>query len=70
MSEQIEPIEDLAGDLFVDRNEELRLCREWVENIPRDSLNSWALAGRQRTGKTAILTHGIDMISKPIEGRF
>ncbi|MCP4106308.1 MAG: ATP-binding protein [Desulfobacteraceae bacterium] len=55
MSEQIEPIEDLVGDLFVDRNEELRLCREWVEKIPRDSLNSWALAGRRRTGKTAIL---------------
>lgn len=55
MPEHIEPIEDLVGDLFVDRQEELRMCREWVENIPRESLNSFALVGRRRTGKTAIL---------------
>ncbi|MCP4111432.1 MAG: ATP-binding protein [Desulfobacteraceae bacterium] len=55
MTDLIEPIEDMVGDLFVDRDKELRLCREWVEKIPRDSLNSWALAGRRRTGKTAIL---------------
>jgi len=55
MTDHIEPIEDLVGDLFVDRNEELRLCREWVENIPLRHLNSWALVGRRRTGKTAIL---------------
>lgn len=40
MPEHIKPIEDLVGDLFVDRQEELRMCREWVENIPRMPLNS------------------------------
>ncbi|MCP4185198.1 MAG: hypothetical protein GY761_18120 [Hyphomicrobiales bacterium] len=55
MADHIEPLEDLAGDLFVDRNDELRLCRRWVENIPIRHLNSWALVGRRRTGKTAIL---------------
>ncbi len=48
-------MEDLVGDLFVDRHEELRLCRKWVEDIPKVPVNSLALAGRRRTGKTAIL---------------
>ncbi len=55
MPEHITPLEDLAGDLFVDRHEELRLGRKWVEDIPLMHLNSWALVGRRRTGKTAIL---------------
>ncbi len=55
MPEHITPLEDLVGDRFVNRHEELRLCRRWVERIPLDHLNSWALAGRRRTGKTAIL---------------
>ena len=55
MTDRIDPIEDLVADLFVDRAEEFRLCREWIENIPRMPVNSWALVGRRRTGKTAIL---------------
>ncbi len=53
--DRFDPIEDLVGDLFVDRHEELRMCREWVERIPRMHLNSFAFVGRRRTGKTAIL---------------
>jgi len=53
--ERLDPIEDLVGDLFVDRHDELRMCREWVEKIPRWHLNSFAFVGRRRTGKTAIL---------------
>ncbi len=52
---RLDPIEDLVGDLFVDRHDELRMCREWVERIPRWHLNSFAFVGRRRTGKTAIL---------------
>ncbi|MCP4112322.1 MAG: ATP-binding protein [Desulfobacteraceae bacterium] len=55
MTVQIEPIEDLVGELFVNRQKELQLCRKWVENIPRRHGNSYALVGRRRTGKTAIL---------------
>ncbi len=55
MPEHMTPLEDLAGDLFVNRHEELRLGRLWIQDIPRRHLNSWALVGRRRTGKTAIL---------------
>jgi len=55
MSAQIAPLEDVTGDLFVDRHEELRLGRLWIQDIPLRHLNSWALVGRRRTGKTAIL---------------
>ncbi|MCP4401886.1 MAG: ATP-binding protein, partial [bacterium] len=55
MPEHMTPLEDLAGDLFVNRHEELRLGRLWIRDIPRRHLNSWALVGRRRTGKTAIL---------------
>ncbi len=55
MPKHITPLEDFVGDLFVDRHEELRLGRKWVEDIPLMHLNSWALVGRRRTGKTAIL---------------
>ncbi|MCP4105434.1 MAG: ATP-binding protein [Desulfobacteraceae bacterium] len=51
----IEPLEDFIGDLFVNRDEEFRLCRKWADNIPKRHANSWALVGRRRTGKTAIL---------------
>ncbi len=53
--EQIEPIEDPVGEFFVNRQEELQLCRKWVGKIPRHHGNSYALIGRRRTGKTAIL---------------
>ncbi len=55
MTENIEPLEDFTGDLFVDRDEEFRLCRKWADNIPKRHANSWVLVGRRRTGKTAIL---------------
>ncbi|MCP4350371.1 MAG: ATP-binding protein [Desulfobacterales bacterium] len=55
MDDHLEPIEDFVGELFVDRHEELEMCRKWVNNIPRRHLNSFALLGRRRTGKTAIL---------------
>ncbi len=55
MAEIIDPLEDFTGDLFVDRDEEFRLCRKWVDNIPKRHANTWALIGRRRTGKTAIL---------------
>ncbi len=53
--DRLDPMEDLVGDLFVDWHDELRMCREWVERIPRWHLNSFAFVGRRRTGKTAIL---------------
>lgn len=55
MSTHLAPLEDIVGDRFVNRHKELRLCRRWIENIPRAHLNSWALVGRRRTGKTTIL---------------
>ncbi len=55
MTTHITPLEDFVGDRFVNRHEELRLCRRWIDKIPRDHLNSWALVGRRRTGKTTIL---------------
>ncbi|MCP4347957.1 MAG: hypothetical protein GY795_20835 [Desulfobacterales bacterium] len=55
MTENIEPLEDFTGDLFVDRAEEFRLCRKWADNIPKRHANSRAFIGRRRTGKTAIL---------------
>ena len=53
---RIEPLEDLVGDLFVDRQVELNMVWEWGSNVPPPSRNSIALIGRRRTGKTAILT--------------
>ncbi len=55
MSNRMEPIEDRLDDLFVDRQEKLHMCRQWVQNIPRMPLNSYAVIGRRRTGKIAIL---------------
>ncbi|MCP4111238.1 MAG: hypothetical protein GY749_37885 [Desulfobacteraceae bacterium] len=55
MTENIEPLEDFTGDLFVNRAEEFRLCRKWADNIPKRHANSRAFIGRRRTGKTAIL---------------
>jgi hypothetical protein len=41
--------------LFVDRHTELDMLWEWATSIPHRLGNSYALIGRRRTGKTAIL---------------
>ncbi len=55
MTENITPLEDLVGDLFVNRQAELDTYWQWATSIPNQLLNSCALIGRRRTGKTAIL---------------
>jgi hypothetical protein len=55
MENRLEPLEDLVGDLFVDRQRELDLLWDWATSIPHRIGNSFALIGRRRTGKTAIL---------------
>ena len=52
---RLNPLEDLVGDLFVDRRRELDLFWEWATDIPNPARSSIALIGRRRTGKTAIL---------------
>ncbi|MBV7330633.1 hypothetical protein KFU94_20790 [Chloroflexi bacterium TSY] len=54
MEERLEPIEDLVGDLFVNREFELDLFWKWATKIPARPNRSRALIGRRRTGKTAI----------------
>ncbi len=44
-----EPLEDIVGDLFVNRHEELELYWDWAASIPNRILNSNALIGRRRT---------------------
>ncbi|MFQ5616527.1 MAG: ATP-binding protein, partial [Anaerolineales bacterium] len=47
---------DLTGDLFVDRHDELNKFWQWATTVPHSPLGrSYALVGRRRTGKTAIL---------------
>ena len=53
MNNLLEPLEDLVGDLFVDRQKELNRFWEWATRIPNRITNSHALIGRRRTGKTA-----------------
>ncbi|HHN93863.1 MAG TPA: ATP-binding protein, partial [Anaerolineae bacterium] len=55
MERRLNPLEDMLGDLFVDREQELALFWEWATSIPNPALSSLALIGRRRTGKTAIL---------------
>lgn len=55
MENRLEPLEDLVGELFVNRQAEFDLFTRWVDRIPRMTNNSYALIGRRRTGKTAIL---------------
>lgn len=55
MDNRLEPLEDIVGDLFVDRHTELNMFWEWATSIPHRLGNSYALIGRRRTGKTAIL---------------
>lgn len=58
----IEPLEDLVGDLFVDREFELNLIWEWGSNVPPPGRNSIALIGRRRTGKTSILVKAFNRL--------
>lgn len=54
--QRIEPLENPVPDeLFVNRQYELDLFWNWANNIPRRVSKSFALIGRRRTGKTAIL---------------
>lgn len=57
LSEQrLEPLEDQAGDLFVNRQEVIDLfLQDWIARINVVPNNSWALIGRRRTGKTSVL---------------
>ena len=52
---QIEPLEDLTGELFVNRDEELKIFWKWANRIPNPANKSVALVGRRRTGKTSVL---------------
>lgn len=49
------PLEEPAGEWFVNRRQELDLFWEWATGIPHPGRNSYALVGLRRTGKTAIL---------------
>lgn len=56
MSQRIDPLEDLVGDLFVDRHRELDYFWRWATRVPTPlPHDSHALIGRRRTGKTTIL---------------
>ena len=62
MAQRIDPLEDLVGDLFVDRHFELNLIWEWGSRVPAPSRNSIALIGRRRTGKTSILVKAFNRL--------
>lgn len=49
------PLEEPAGEWFVNRKEELDLFWKWATGIPHLGRRSYALIGLRRTGKTAIL---------------
>ncbi len=49
------PLEEPAGEWFVNRKEELDLFWKWATGIPHPGRRSYALIGLRRTGKTAIL---------------
>jgi len=56
MDDRLLPLEDVAEELFVDREEELAFFWEWATAIPPlITPHSYALIGRRRTGKTTIL---------------
>ncbi|MBV7338923.1 hypothetical protein KFU94_64030 [Chloroflexi bacterium TSY] len=55
MERRLNPLEDLVGDLFVNRDDELEQYWEWAMRVPSPANSSQALVGRRRTGKTAIL---------------
>lgn len=49
------PLEEPAGDWFVNRTEALNIFWKWATGIPHPGRRSYALIGLRRTGKTAIL---------------
>lgn len=56
MESRLNPLEDLVGDLFVDRHEEMAYFWRWANNIPSPfPHDSHALIGRRRTGKTTMM---------------
>lgn len=55
MNNQQGPLEEIAGDWFVNRHRELDLFWQWATSIPERTKGSYALIGLRRTGKTAIL---------------
>ncbi|MEZ4734798.1 MAG: hypothetical protein R3E79_47505 [Caldilineaceae bacterium] len=55
MEKQIGPLEEPAGEWFVNRRAELDLFWQWATGIPHPGRRSFALVGLRRTGKTAIL---------------
>ncbi|MEZ4733892.1 MAG: ATP-binding protein [Caldilineaceae bacterium] len=56
MQTRIDPLEDLVGDLFVDRDAELNRFWRWAMSMPSPlPHDSHALIGRRRTGKTALM---------------
>lgn len=55
MSKEHGPLEEIGGDWFVNRKDELDLFWRWAMSIPERVHGSYALIGLRRTGKTAIL---------------
>ncbi|MEM7537246.1 MAG: hypothetical protein AAF639_34055 [Chloroflexota bacterium] len=55
MSQPIKPLEEIAEQWFVNRQEYLDYFWKWGNNIPAPGGSSVAFAGLRRTGKTAIL---------------
>lgn len=55
MDNQLGPLEETAGEWFVNRTAELELFWKWATGIPHPGRRSYALIGLRRTGKTAIL---------------
>ena len=55
MDKKLNPLEDMVGELFVNRYEEFDFFLNWATRIYNPANGSVALIGRRRTGKTAIL---------------
>lgn len=55
MDPQIAPLEEIAGEWFVNRKEELEYFWTWANSVPLPGRHSIAFAGLRRTGKTAII---------------
>ncbi|MEM7534998.1 MAG: ATP-binding protein [Chloroflexota bacterium] len=56
MNQEPRLLEDQVGEFFVNREGDLAYYWRWASTIPDFPLNSHALIGRRRTGKTAILS--------------
>lgn len=55
MNKQINPLEEIANEWFVNRKEDLDYFWTWANRIPLPGRHSTAFAGLRRTGKTAII---------------